>query len=149
MSLVAGFPVETDLCLLVRYNRCIYSDKTAFRRIRDGKTTIMEPQTASTVDELEMDLGGRLRAYRLMRNIDQATLAARAGVGVSALRSLEAGRGSTVRTLLAVVRALGRQEWLNTVAPVPTVNPLALPSHGQQRERARRRRPAAQRNTQD
>lgn len=103
---------------------------------------VMPYSPSRTVDELEVVLGGRLRSYRLLKNIDQATLAARAGVGLSALRSLEAARGSTVRTLLSVVKALGREEWLNTVAPTPTVNPLTLTSRAQPRLRARSRRPA-------
>lgn len=91
----------------------------------------------ATVDELEFALGERLRNYRLSRNIQQAALAERAGVGVSALRNLESGRGSTVRTLLSVVRALGREEWLNNVAPVATVNPLTMTRQAQPRVRAR------------
>ncbi len=80
------------------------------------------------LEEHERALGERLRALRLDRNIDQATLAARAGVSVRALRNLEAGNGSTVRTLVSVLRALGRESWLDAVAPVPTLNPLALVS---------------------
>lgn len=45
-------------------------------------------------------------------------------MSVRALRNLESGAGSTVRTLVSVLRALGRHEWLNTVAPVATINPL-------------------------
>lgn len=99
---------------------------------------------ASTLDELETDLGERLRAYRLTKNIEQTTLAERAGVGITALRNLENGRGSTVKTLLLVVRALGREEWLHHVAPIATVNPLTLTQQAQPRSRARARRGAAQ-----
>lgn len=90
-----------------------------------------------TVEELESELGDRLRTYRLTKNLQQSTLAERAGVGLSALRNLENGRGSTVKTLLSVVRALGREDWLNTVAPVATVNPLTLTRQAQPRIRAR------------
>lgn len=91
----------------------------------------------STVDELESELGERIRAYRLTKNLQQTTLAERAGVGITALRNLENGHGSTVKTLLRVVRALGREEWLHTVAPVATVNPLTLTRQAQPRIRAR------------
>ena len=90
-----------------------------------------------TVAELVSELGDRLRTYRLTKNLQQSTLAERAGVGLSALRNLENGRGSTVKTLLSVVRALGREDWLNTVAPVATVNPLTLTRQAQPRIRAR------------
>jgi transcriptional regulator with XRE-family HTH domain len=93
--------------------------------------------TASmTLDELELDLGDRLKRLRLNKNLDQKTLAARAGVSVRALRNIEAGQGSTVKTLLSVVRALDRESWLQTVAPVTTVNPLTLTSRATQRLRA-------------
>ncbi|QDQ27308.1 helix-turn-helix domain-containing protein [Chitinimonas arctica] len=89
-----------------------------------------------TLDELEIDLGEKLKRLRLNKNWDQKTLAARAGVSVRALRNIEAGQGSTVKTLLSVVRALGRESWLDTVAPVATVNPLTLTSRASQRVRA-------------
>lgn len=95
-----------------------------------------------TVEELESKLGDRLRTYRLTKNLQQSTLAERAGVGLSALRNLENGRGSTVKTLLSVVRALGREDWLNTVAPVATVNPLTLTRQAQPRIRARTKKSA-------
>ena len=89
-----------------------------------------------TLNELELDLGEKLKRLRLNKNWDQKTLAARAGVSVRALRNIEAGQGSTVKTLLSIVRALGRESWLQTVAPVATVNPLTLTSRASKRVRA-------------
>ncbi|QIL84095.1 helix-turn-helix transcriptional regulator [Diaphorobacter sp. HDW4A] len=86
---------------------------------------------------MEIGLGEKLKLLRLNKNIEQKTLAARAGVSVRALRNLESGGGTTVKTLLSVVRALGRESWLDTVAPVPTVNPLTFTSRATQRQRAR------------
>lgn len=92
--------------------------------------------TSQTLDEMGLDLGEKLKRLRLNKNLDQKTLAARAGVSVRALRSIEAGQGSTVKTLLCVVRALGRESWLETIAPVATVNPLTLTSRASKRVRA-------------
>lgn len=89
-----------------------------------------------TVEEMETDLGEKLKRLRLNKNLDQKTVAARAGVSVRALRNLEGGAGTTVKTLLSVVRALGRENWLDTVAPVATINPLTLTSRSAQRQRA-------------
>ncbi len=94
---------------------------------------------ASTPEEIELALGEKLRALRLSRDLDQVGLAARAGVSVSALRGLEAGSGSTLRTLVRVARALGREDWFASVAPVATVNPLTMLRHAQPRQRAGRR----------
>ena len=89
-----------------------------------------------TLSEHELDLGEKLKRLRLNKNWDQKMLAARAGVSVRALRNLEAGNGSTVKTLLSIVRALGRESWLETIAPVATINPLTLTSRASKRVRA-------------
>jgi transcriptional regulator with XRE-family HTH domain len=93
-------------------------------------------KTNLTPEEMEADLGEKLRALRLSKNLDQKTLAERAGVSVRALRNLESGQGSTIKTLVRVLRSLGRQDWLNTVAPVATINPLTLTREAQPRQRA-------------
>jgi len=89
-----------------------------------------------TSDELEAALGDRLKSLRLDRNIDQKTLAERAGISVRALRNLEAGQGSTLHSLVSTLRALGREDWLATVAPVATINPLMLGRQAEPRQRA-------------
>lgn len=93
-----------------------------------------------TPAELEANLGDSLRALRLDRNIDQRTLAERAGISLRAVKNLEGGSGSTLKTLMAVLRALGREEWLNTIAPVASINPLMLTRNAEPRQRASRPR---------
>ena len=97
-------------------------------------------QQHQTPAEMETLLGERLRAHRIHRNLEQATLAERAGVSVRTLRSLESGTGSTLRTLVLVVRALGRQAWLDLIAPTPSINPLMLTRGAAPRQRARKPR---------
>jgi transcriptional regulator with XRE-family HTH domain len=95
---------------------------------------------AHTTGEHEALLGERLKGLRLSSNLDQASLASRAGVSLGALKNLEGGAGSRVKTLIAVLRALGREEWLASVAPGPTSNPLdATPHAASTRQRATRR----------
>jgi len=79
-----------------------------------------------TTGEWEAVIGAEVRAARISANLDQAELAQRADVSLGAVRNLEAGRGSTLRTLVRVVRALGRAEWLEALAPPITVSPLAM-----------------------
>ncbi len=98
----------------------------------------MKTHSYSTVADLEAQVGEAIRACRLDRNIDQTTLAARAGVSLTAFKRLEAGRGSTVRTLVSVLRSLGRASWLDTLAPVATINPLTMTQTAKPRQRARR-----------
>lgn len=90
-----------------------------------------------TIEELEAALGNSVKAVRLDLNIDQQTVAARAGISIGALKNLENGRGSTVRTLVSVLRALEREDWLTTIAPVASINPLSHTTAATPRQRAR------------
>jgi transcriptional regulator with XRE-family HTH domain len=80
-----------------------------------------------TAKDLERTLGGNVRQVRIDRRLTQAELAELANVSIGALRHLEGGVGSTTATLAKVLRALGREEWLDTLAPASTpFNPLKL-----------------------
>ena len=94
--------------------------------------------TYATIADLEGELGRELRRLRLDQNLEQATLAQRAGVSLNALKRIELGRGSTTHTFLSILRALGREGWLTTIAPVATINPLTMPRAAKRRQRARR-----------
>jgi transcriptional regulator with XRE-family HTH domain len=100
--------------------------------------------TQHTPTELEGAVGEKLKALRLLKNLDQNTLAARAGISVSALKRLENGMGSTLHSLVSVVRALGRESWLDTIAPVATVNPMHLTKSAAPRQRAGSKHRSAQ-----
>lgn len=93
--------------------------------------------SAQTPEELVTGIGQQLRDLRLMRNVDQVTLAARAGVSVGALKNLESGEGANLTTFVKVLRALDRAQWLAGLAPVATINPLTLVKRGAPRQRAR------------
>ena len=93
-------------------------------------------QTSHTLAELETVLGEQIKKLRLSRNIDQATLAERAGISRRALQNLEAGAGSSTASLLSVVRALGREDWLALLAPTATINPLYMVRARRERQRA-------------
>lgn len=97
-----------------------------------------------TAAEIEVELGAQLKKLRMRKNLEQSTVAAQAGVSLKSLRNLELGRGSTLHTLVLVVRALGRQAWFESIAPVATVNPLMLTRQAEPRQRASRARKLAQ-----
>jgi transcriptional regulator with XRE-family HTH domain len=79
-----------------------------------------------TTDEVEATLGERVRSLRLSKNLDQAAVADRAGVSLRTVKNLENGRGSSVATLVRVVRALGRADWFDALQPVVAVSPLRM-----------------------
>jgi len=97
------------------------------------------PQT--TTGEVEAEIGEQFRALRIAASLDQAELARRAGVSLGAVKNLEQGNGSTLRTVARVARALGRDDWLSALAPRVTVSPLdVLRSRTEPRRRVYRQR---------
>ncbi len=92
-----------------------------------------------TTDEWESELGDNIRRARLEADLSMADLAKRAAVSVGALGHLERGEGATVRTMIRVVRALDRTDWLIAFAPTPLVSPIQMLRDQQQRPTPRRR----------
>jgi hypothetical protein len=54
------------------------------------------------------------------------------------VQNLEAGHGN-LTTLVRVVRALGREDWLQSLFAQPTINPLHLVQANKRRQRASRK----------
>ena len=98
-------------------------------------------QINRTPEEHEELLGQRLKTLRIHKNLDQATVSARAGISVRSLRNLESGNGSSLRTLIQILRVLGREAWLDTIAPVATINPEMMTRKAVPRQRASTPRP--------
>ena len=96
--------------------------------------------SSRTTEELEAQLGLQIRALRLRRNVDQQALAERAGVALSALKNVESGKGSTLKTLLKVLRALDRLDWIGSLAPTISISPLQMLKQKAPRQRASSRR---------
>ena len=93
-----------------------------------------------TPEELQTVLGERLRAIRLSRNLAQRKLAEKAGLSVRALIHLEAGEGSTVESLVRVLKALDSADAIALLAPQPKVSPLQILKQGARGRRAGRTR---------
>ena len=91
-----------------------------------------------TTAEWAAELGRHLRELRLRQNLDQRQLAERAGVALNAVKRLEGGKGATVTSLIKVLRTLGREEWLGTLAPQVSISPLQMLKAKPPRQRASR-----------
>ena len=75
-------------------------------------------------EDWEAAVGAQVRELRRRSHQRQRDLARTANVSVAALQRLEAGKGSTLATLVAVLRALDRETWLRQLAPPVSVSPM-------------------------
>lgn len=99
----------------------------------------MDDMSFMSPDELQAVFGKQLQELRISKNLDQITTAEKAGISEKTLRNLEAGRGSSVETLVRVLKALDSLDGLSLLAPRSSVSPLALLRHsGAARRRVRR-----------
>ncbi|MBI3899900.1 MAG: helix-turn-helix transcriptional regulator [Gammaproteobacteria bacterium] len=80
----------------------------------------------TSIDELQRQLGERLKRLRVFKRLDQHTLADQAGVSTRALSRLETGKGSTLETLLRILYALQETGAIDALAPEPTIDPVAM-----------------------
>lgn len=97
------------------------------------------PRSYRTIAEWEALVGEQVRAVRIASDLDQTRLAELADVSVGALSNLERGRGSSLKTVVAVVRALERTDWLEALAPPVTVSPIQMLRAKQKSPRMRAR----------
>ena len=102
-------------------------------------STDMNDMTFMSPDELQAALGKQLQELRIAKSLNQVMTAEKAGISEKALRNLEAGRGSSIETLVRVLKALDSLDGLRLLAPKPSVSPLALLRRSQTARRRVRR----------
>ena len=95
-------------------------------------------ENIKTVEEWGAELGEQMRALRLRANLDQISLSERAGIGLTAIKNLESGKGATLKTLIKALRVLDRADWLGTLAPPVSISPLRMLKAKPARQRARK-----------
>ena len=94
-----------------------------------------------TSDEWEQLLGRQIRELRLRQNVTQADVARRANIDRTTIGRIENGEGGSIGSLVKIVRALGREDWLNSFAPpAAAISPMQLLREQQHRETQQRRR---------
>ncbi len=82
------------------------------------------------------ELGYRIRALRLRRNLTQQQVADRAALSLNAIKSIESGKGRLL-TLIAVLRELSALDTFDNFIPEPSISPMQLARHqGKKRQRA-------------
>ncbi|MCO5316348.1 MAG: helix-turn-helix domain-containing protein [Solirubrobacterales bacterium] len=83
------------------------------------------------------EIGDRIKDHRLEQDVSQRGLAGKAGVSLSTLERVEAGAGSSMVSVVRILRALGLAGNLDELVPEPLPSPLArLKASGRKRQRA-------------
>jgi transcriptional regulator with XRE-family HTH domain len=96
-----------------------------------------------TDDAALQELGARLTRQRVERNLTQAALAERAGVGRATLQRLERGESVQVLSLIKLLRALDLLSALDIAVPESADLPIAQLERERSPGRLRAREPAA------
>lgn len=98
----------------------------------------MKIEAKLTNEAILRELGERLAATRLQRNLTQAALAEQAGVAKRTVERLESGEVATqLSGFLRVCRVLGVVERFDALIPEVTASPIAqLKLQGRRRRRA-------------
>ncbi|MCU6502278.1 helix-turn-helix domain-containing protein [Rugamonas sp. A1-17] len=79
----------------------------------------------STADWLHY-MGDQLRESRIRLDLSQEELSTLANVSMGTIRNLEGGKGSSLSTLIQVLRALKRTDWLAALAPAISISPMQM-----------------------
>lgn len=87
--------------------------------------------------EVALELGRRLKAQRLARNLPQIELAARAGVSRGTVQNLEAKGQCSLESLVRIVRALGLVDDLATLFELKAAQSIADLARLEQSQRHR------------
>jgi transcriptional regulator with XRE-family HTH domain len=86
-------------------------------------------------------IASRVRRERLNQNRTQEEIALTAGVALNVVKRLESGLGCSLRSLVRLLRALGKLEQLDLFLPEPGVSPMQLAAfEGRERKEATGRR---------
>ena len=82
------------------------------------------------------ELGSRIKALRLRKNITQKELADATTLSLNAIKSVESG-GGKLSTIIAILRELNALEQLNNFVPAISISPIQLAKmKGKVRQRA-------------
>ena len=82
------------------------------------------PVAFMSTDEWQEDVGEQIRRLRIKNDLDQTQLAAKANISLGAVKTIESGKGSSLKTFIQIIRALGKDQWLKTLFPATSVSPM-------------------------
>lgn len=98
----------------------------------------MHPVTRSTSD-WEQLLGEQLKRARIDAGLSQREVAYKANLTQKTVSNIEMGHGASLASLIKIVRVLHLEGWLESLAPVPDVDPLVVARRSVSPQRVSRR----------
>jgi len=90
----------------------------------------------SQSQRIELDICKRVMAVRLMKNINQRTIAEMAGVSQRTISRMENGKGVTLDTFIRVMSALGLADQFSSLVPSADIRPIERVRQGRERKNA-------------
>ena len=94
----------------------------------------------SSSNEIQKELGARVKDARINMQWTQEELSKQAGVSPKTVSNLETGKDVSFRTVIEILRALGCLQNIDTLLPEQTIRPSELAELGKKRERAPRKK---------
>jgi transcriptional regulator with XRE-family HTH domain len=79
-----------------------------------------------TNNRIELEIGKRLKSHRLKKNITQLELANKTGLSRVSISKIERGKGSTLSSLIEILRMLDLLQNIEHLIPEIEISPIEL-----------------------
>ena len=120
-----------NIYFIISYNYYIFTPDFTLEQM-DWKT-LSNPA-------IMIEIGKRLKSYRIRKNLSQKELASRAGISALSVQNLEKGRFVTMVTFISILRMLKLLGNIETLVPELPISPVELLKlKGKTRKRVQKR----------
>lgn len=82
--------------------------------------------TFKSTSDYEFLIGEQIRQVRFRNGLDQIQLAKAANISLGAVKNIESGKGSSLKTLVKILRTLNEEKWLETLSPENSISPIRV-----------------------
>ncbi len=131
MLYILSVTLINNIYFVISYNHYIFTPDFTLEQM-DWKT-LSNPA-------IMIEIGKRLKSYRIRKNLSQKELASRAGISVLSVQNLEKGRFVTMVTFISILRMLKLLGNIETLVPELPISPVELLKlKGKTRKRVQKR----------
>lgn len=131
MLYILSVTLINNIYFFISYNYYIFTPDFTLEQM-DWKT-LSNPA-------IMIEIGKRLKSYRIRKNLSQKELASRAGISVLSVQNLEKGRFVTMVTFISILRMLKLLGNIETLVPELPISPVELLKlKGKTRKRVQKR----------